>query len=196
MMAHVSTLKPLRRLHRSLIPDLSAQWKPPILYYGWSIGDRLQSLLDYADAHGLTKYYISGYVRKPIAPNGEKLYDSDSNDSDLSGTSEDEDEDEEPGEIIVDWQTSAQNALGAMAKEAGITISRVPYRRRLFELRCALHELHQFIIALYLNYELDRAGDLSAQDIERMRARLDIKEEPAWYVSTVQPSWSRVAPRW
>ena len=189
-------MNPLPSLHRSLIPDLRAEWKPPILFYGWSIGDRLQSLFDYAEEHGLNKYTIVEYVRKPVAPNGEKLYDSDSDDGDLSDTSEEEDEDEEPGEVVVDWQTSAQNALGAIAKEAGITIPRVPYWRRPFELRCALHEPHQFVIVLYLNYELDRAKYLSEQDIERMRARLDTKEESAWYVSTMQSSWTQVAPRW
>ncbi|EPS94864.1 hypothetical protein FOMPIDRAFT_93518 [Fomitopsis schrenkii] len=195
LMARVSTMNPLPTLHRSLIPDLGAKWKPPVLYYGWSLGDRFQSLLDYAEAHKITRYFVDGRLRKPVAPNGDKLYDTDSEDSDMGSTYED-DEDEGPAEVIVDEQSSAQNALRAMAEEAGIRFSRVPYRRRPFELHCALHEPHHFVIVFYSNYELERAEDLSAQDVERMRSRLDIQEEAAWYVSAVQSSWSQVAPSW
>ncbi|KZT64764.1 hypothetical protein DAEQUDRAFT_582377 [Daedalea quercina L-15889] len=47
----VSGMNPLPRLHRSLIPDMNETWKPPVLYYGWSMGDLLPRLVTTSHLH-------------------------------------------------------------------------------------------------------------------------------------------------
>ncbi|KZT66521.1 hypothetical protein DAEQUDRAFT_730232 [Daedalea quercina L-15889] len=199
----VSSMNPLSRLHRSLIPDMNAMWKPPMFFYGWSIGDLLPRLLAYAEEHKLTRYTVIGKVHKPTTPSGEKLYesddDSDDSDSDVSrihwGDTDDEDdeEDDEEGGVVLDEIESAQNALWAMAREAGVPLRHLHTYNWPFSIRGALHYPSHFVISLYSNYELDRT--VPEEDVIMVQKYLGIQEAPAWYVSGTNSTWERVAPR-
>ncbi|KAH9841108.1 uncharacterized protein C8Q71DRAFT_439424 [Rhodofomes roseus] len=199
LVKRVSSMNPLPRLHRSLIPDLKATWKPPVLYYGWSIGDLLPRLVEYAEQHKLARYTVIGRVHKPTTPWGEKLYSSDSEDPDSDGESahwgdtDEEDEEEESG-VYVDEAGSANIALYHMAKEAGIDMRHLPITRRPFGVCGALHYPHKLVISIYSNYEL--AWAIPQDDIEKMQKYLGIQETPAWYVSNMDATWSRFTPRW
>ncbi|KAH9917495.1 uncharacterized protein B0H18DRAFT_1034381 [Fomitopsis serialis] len=155
-MKRVSGMDPLPRLHRSLIPDLDAAWKPPVLYYGWSIGDLLPKLLEYAEEHKLTRYTVIGYLRKPTTPSGETLYLSDDSDGESDtgsvhwGDAKDEEE-EEDGEVRVQPTVSAESALYTMAKEAGVNMRHLPASRQPFRVRGALHAPHKLVISVYSN---------------------------------------------
>ena len=75
MRERVASLAPLPTLPRNLIPDLNETWRPPILYYGWPMGDLLPRLLEYAEKNMLVQCTVIGTVHRPVAPTGEKLYD-------------------------------------------------------------------------------------------------------------------------
>lgn len=199
MRQRLLNMNPPPTLHRSLIPDLGATWKPPIFYYGWSMGDLIPVLLEYAKEKRIVQYTVVGYVYKPVAPTGEKLYDSDDesdeDDPEDAWQAEDEDE-EEPGEILVDELTSAQNALWAMVEEAGVCVLRRQLYNRPFEICGVLHGPNKLAISLYSNYELDRAHAISSEDIAKVQKYLGIQEAPAWYVSNADYMWSRITPRW
>lgn len=201
MKQRLANMNPLSTLHRSLIPDLSATWKPPIFYYGWSMGDLLPVLLEYAQKKKIVQYTVIGNVYKPVAPTGEKLYDSDdeSDEDSVQNAWQDDDSDEdedEPGEILVDELTSAQNALWAMVEEAGVCVLRRQFSSRPFEICGVSHGPDKLAISLYSNYELDRAHAIPADDIAKVQKHLGIQEAPAWYVSNVDYTWSKITPRW
>ncbi|KAH9834621.1 uncharacterized protein C8Q71DRAFT_769976 [Rhodofomes roseus] len=187
----VCIMNPLPRLHRSLIPDLDARWKPPVLLYGWSIGHLMPMLLEYAEEHHLLVY--AGGSTKPPSRSG----DSDDSDSDAHsvhwGDTDEEDEEEED-EKYVEKLSSAERALYAIALEASVDMGNLPSYRQPFTLGCALHDPHKLVICIYSNYELAYA--VSDAAIEKMQKRLGIQEAPAWYVSSIDPTWSRIAPRW
>ncbi|EPS94865.1 hypothetical protein FOMPIDRAFT_117363 [Fomitopsis schrenkii] len=182
-------MNPLPKLHRSLIPDLSAQWKPPIFYYGWSIGDLLQRLLDYAEEHGLTRYYGTGTLLSATRDRSEsaaKLRSDQSAESDSGEAQwsdiEDDDEDEDL-EPEVDILSTAQSALWTMTGKAGIRLLHLQIYQRPFQLCGVLHAPHKIVISAYSNYELDRA--IPEEDIEKLRKYLGIQEAPAWYPAQV-----------
>ncbi|KAH9834617.1 uncharacterized protein C8Q71DRAFT_150564 [Rhodofomes roseus] len=188
----VSITKPLPRLHRSLIPDLNEIWKPPVLLYGWSIGDLrvLPMLLEYAEEHQLLVY--GGGSTKPPLRSG----DSEDGDSDVESVhwgDTDEEDDEEEEERYVEKYSSAQCALYAIAIETSVDMRHLSISRQPFRVRYALHYPHEMVICIYSNYELGRT--ISHADIEKMQKRLEIQEAPAWYVSGLESAWSRTTPR-
>lgn len=196
MRERVASLDPLPTLPRNLIPDLNETWKPPILYYGWPMGDLLPRFLEYAEKNKLVQYIVIGNVHKPVAPTGEKLYDSDDECDDDGITGEEDEDGEEPGEILVDELTSAQNALWAMVEEAGVCVLRCHFSHRPFEICGVLHSPGNIAIALYSNYGLERAHVVQKEDVEKVQRHLGIQGRPAWYVSNCDYSWSRITPRW
>ena len=193
-MHRVSIMNPLPSLPRSLIPDLNKQWKPPVLYYGWSIGDLLPKLLQFAEEHNLNVYTHTAIVPEP-AP----VWDnSDPAVVALRGclwTEDDEDEEEEEeDELVVREFESAQNALWAMAREAGVDVSHLRYWDRPFRFQGVLHDPPSLAISLYSNYELERATP--EEDIEKVQKYIGIQEKPAWYVSNLNPEWQVFTPEW
>ena len=192
MVIRVSSMAPLPKLHRSLIPDLNALWKPPIFYYGWSIRDRLPKLLDYAENHGLTRYRNTGILLSAIRCRSATKSDESDEEAEWSEIEDDdEDDDLEPE---VDRLSTAQSALWTMAEEAGIRILHLQTYNRPFQLCGALHDPHKIVISIYSNYRLDRA--IPEEDTEKMQKYLGILEAPAWYVSNTESTWSVVTPRW
>ena len=187
-------MSPLPRLPRSLIPDLDKQWKPPVLYYGWSIGDLLPKLLQFAEEHNLTVCSHTAIVPEP-APSWD---DSDPSAAAPRGSwwdDEDEDEEEqEEDELVVCELDSAQSALWVMAREAGMDVSHLRYWDRPFRLQGVLHDPSGLAISLYSNYELERATP--EEDIEKVRKYLGIQEKPAWYVSNFHARWQVLVPEW
>ena len=178
-------------LPRSLIPDLSQKWKPPVFYYGWSIGDLSPTLLQYAEEHGLTQYTHTGFPHDPALddPEIKALWD------DRLWSCDEEEEEEEEDRLIVDELTSAQNALLTMVHEAGVQTWYRGVKWRPFLIRGVLHDPGR-VISIYSNYELEYAAFTSQEDLEKVQKYFKIQQEPAWYVSHVNATWERMVPRW
>ncbi|TFY63096.1 hypothetical protein EVJ58_g3447 [Rhodofomes roseus] len=164
-------VNPLPRLHRSLIPDLDARWKPPVLYYGWSIGDLMPMLLEYAEEHHVLVY--AGGSTKPPSHSGDSDVES------VHWGDTDEEDEQEEDEKYVEKLSSAHCALYAMAIEAGLDMRHIPNHRQPFRVRCALHDPHKLVICIYSNYEL--AYIISDAAIAKMQKRLGIQEAPVWW---------------
>ncbi|KAH9917491.1 uncharacterized protein B0H18DRAFT_35208 [Fomitopsis serialis] len=188
-------MAPLPRLHRSFIPDMNVTWKPPVMYYGWSIGDLQPKLLQYAEEHDLLSHTVMEGISKAVTPSGANTSDSDDSDDEgeLGSVHPTNEEEEMEGEVCVDVANSAQNALWAIVEEAGVRVRHFQPYTRPFRLRGVLHEPHHVAISIYSNYELDQA--VPDDDIAKVQKVLDIKEVPAWYVSNMASEWSPFPPR-
>ena len=188
-------MNPLPILPRSLIPDLDERWKPPVFYYGWSIGDLRPRLLQFAEEHDLNAYRHTAIVYE----RGSSWKDSDTGEAPFRGSwwtedDEDDEEEEEEDRLVVDELDSAQNALWAMVQEAGVRVAHLQIYHRPFRIRGVLHDPSDLAISIYSNYELERA--ISEEDVEKVQKHLGIQEKPAWYVSNVNATWEIFAPKW
>ena len=109
---------------------------------------------------------------------------------------DDEEEEEEEDQLVVDELTSAQIALLAMVREAGASTRYNPSHFRPFRIRGVLQYPVGRVISIYSNYELEHAPLVPQEDIVKAQKYLGIQQEPAWYVSSVNATWERVAPKY